>query len=488
MKVGAEISKRFVTNVLGTLLGFAGTIFFTRELGFDGIGVYSIFLGMQMIAANLATFGLFPVLVKNVSEGEAEARHFASATLILLGGFALLTGVFAALRGYVNGVLHVEAAMLVPLGVLTWGLYRLSGAFLEGKQRVALVGAIENGRYALIVPIQAALVVAGFGVYGLIWGLIAGQFLTFCVSYFGFARVIPARPSRSMFREFLDYSKYSYVQSVSSQLFKHADYILLGHFVGTGVTGVYKNVFTLTEASMLFSSALAQVALPQVSVHADEGNDEETTYLLGAILTYAGLFAIPVVGGGAIIGNDLLLTLYGTAAGTTVLPLIGAVGLANSLIPVLAIANLMNGYREGLEKFFLGTDRPRVYAISGFLLIAVYALTAIPLTDLYDSWGVAWATVFSFGASVATLFYLLDEPISPAAVADVGRQVVAMLAMTGVVYAVTLELGGAHGALRLAAVLAVGGATYFGVLLVLSERIRLDARGVVRDLRNQMLP
>lgn len=487
MKVGAEISKRFVTNVLGTVAGFLGTVFFTRQLGFDGIGAYAIFLSFQMITGNVASFGLYPVVIKLVSEGGKEARHFTSGALVLLSGSALSLVPFVLFRDHVNRILNVDAALLVPLGVFSWGLFRLSGSFLEGKQRVALAGAIKNGRYALIVPLQAAMVVAGFGVKGLVWGLIVGQFLTFFISYVGFARVVPARPSRVLFREFLGYSKYTYVRSVSSQLFKHADYILLGQFVGTGVTGVYKNVFTLTEASMLFSSALSQVVLPQFSALTEDGDDDEVRRLLSAVFTYAGLFAIPILGGGTVVGNELLLTLYGESAGIVALPVIGVIGLANALVPVLALANLLNGYRDGLEKFYLGTGRPRLYAMSGLLLIFVYGITAVPLTVSFGSWGIAWATVLAFGVSVGAMVYLLEESVPASAIADVGRQTFAMLVMAGVVYGLKIHLGGASGALRLSLLLAVGGAVYFGVLLILSKRIRIDLLGVVRDLRSQML-
>ncbi|UPW00314.1 oligosaccharide flippase family protein [Halorussus gelatinilyticus] len=487
MKVGAEVSKRFVTNVVGTLAAFLGTFFFTRELGFDGIGVYAIFLSLQMIAANVSSFGLYSVVVKRVSEGSDEARHFTSGVLILLAGVVAVAVVVVPLRGFINSILNVEAAFFVPLGVLSWGLFRLSGSFLEGKQRVALVGAIENGRYALIVPIQTVLVLDGYGVKGLIWGLVVGQFLTFLVSYVGFARVVPARPSRGLFREFVDYSKYAYVKSVSSQLFKQADYLLLGQFVGTGVTGVYKNVFTLTEASMLFSSALAQVAFPQFSALTEAGDDEEVGRLLGVLFTYAGVFAVPILGGGAVVGNALLLTLYGQSAGSTVLPVVGVVGLANALVPVLAAANLLNGYREGLEKFFLGTGKPKLYAVSGLLLIVVYSALVVPLTVWYGSWGTAWATVVAFGASVGAMFFMLEEPVPPSALGDVGRQVAATLVMTGVVYGLKLQFGGASGAVRLGVLLGVGATTYFAVLFTLSERIRIDAVAVARDLRNMML-
>jgi O-antigen/teichoic acid export membrane protein len=486
MKVGAEISKRFVTNVLGTLAGFLGTLYFTRELGFAGIGTYAIFVSIQMIAANLSSFGLYTVLTKRVSEGTDQAKYFTTGAFMLLSGVAVVAALSVVLRGFINDVVGVDVALLVPLGVLSWGSFRLSGAYLEGKQRVALAGAIENGRYAIVVPIQAVLVLEGYGVPGLVWGLIAGQFLTFLISYLGYARVVPALPSASIARSFLDYSKYAYVQNVSSQLFKHADYIIIGQFAGQGPTGVYKNVFTITEAAMLFSSALSKVTFPQFSALSEVGDDAEITRLFAALFTYAGLFAIPLVGGGAVIGNDVLLTLYGENPGETLLPLVGAVGLANVLVPILAVANLLNGYRDGLEKYFLGTGNPKVYAASGFLLIVVYGLTAVPLTIAYDAWGVAIATVLAFGTSVTTMLWFLDEPIPLSALADVGKEIVAMLAMTGVVYVIVDQLGAAHGALRLGFVLAVGGSVYFAVLLALSERVRVDAYAVSRDLLDEV--
>ncbi|WP_339102612.1 oligosaccharide flippase family protein [Haloterrigena salinisoli] len=488
MKVGAEISKRFITNVFGTFAGFLGTVIFTRELGFAGIGSYAIFFSIQMVAANLVSFGLYPTVVKRVSEKNQEARQFTSGALILLAGVVVVTILSFMLQDSVNRIVGVNAASFVPLSVLSWGLFRLSGAFLEGKQRVALVGAIENGRYALIVPIQAALIVAGFGVLGLIWGLIAGQFLVFLISYVGFARVIPARPSLELFRDFVTYSKYAYIQSVSSQLFKQADYLLLGQFVGPGSAGVYQNVFRITEASMLFSSALAQVAFPQFSALTESDDHEHVSRLLTNVFTYAGLFAIPMIGGGAVIGNGLLLTLYANDPGTLTLPFIGVVGMANALLPILGIANLFNGYREGLEMFFLGTGQPRLYAVSGVLLISVYGILSIPLTMTFGSWGIACATVLAFGASVASLFYFLNERIPSSALVDVSVQIVSMLLMTAVVYALKSQLGDAHGWVRISILLGTGAGAYFTALLLLSERIRIDAVNVLRDLRNDMLP
>lgn len=482
MRVGVETSKRFVTNVLGTLAGFLGTLYFTRELGFDGVGTYAIFVSLQMVAGSLATFGIYAVLTKRVSEGRDQAAYFTTGAVILGVGTAAVAAVSFAAREFINGLVGVDVALLVPLGVLTWGLFRLSGAFLEGEERVALAGALDNGRHAIVVPIQAVLVLEGFGVTGLVYGLVAGQGLTFLVSYVGFARVRPNFPNIPIVRDFLGYSTYSYVQVVADQLFKHADYVILGQFAGAGPTGVYKNAFQITEATTLFASALSKVSFPRFSALDEAGDDAEISRLFAALFTYGGLVAIPVAAGGAIVGNDLLLTLYGENPGTTVLPVLGAVGLANALVPLLATASLLNGYRTSLERFSLGTGNPRLYAASGVVLVVVYALVAVPLTIAFDAWGVAIATVVSFGSSLAANVWLLDDRVPASALADVAVELLAALAMTGVVWVVVDALGAAHGALRLGLVLAVGATTYFALVLALSERVRIDALAVARDI------
>lgn len=482
MGVGVETSKRFVTNVLGTVAGFAGTLYFTRELGFEGVGTYAVFVSLQMVAGSLATFGIYAVLTKRVSEGRNQAAYFTTGAVLLGVGAAAVTAVAVVARDPINALVGVDVALLLPYGVLSWGLFRLSSAFLEGKERVALAGALDNGRHAIVVPIQAVLVLEGFGVPGLVYGLVAGQTLTFLVSYVGFARVVPNLPTRAIVRDFLGYSKYSYVQVVADQLFKHADYVILGQFAGAGPTGVYKNAFQITEATTLFASALSKVSFPRFSALDEVGDDAEIARLFAALFTYGGLVAIPVAAGGAIVGNDLLLTLYGENPGTTALPVLGVVGLANALVPLLATANLLNGYRTSLERFSLGTGNPRLYAASGVVLVLVYAVVAVPLTIAYGAWGVAIATVVSFGTSLAANVWLLSERVPAAALADVGVELLAALVMTGVVAVLVDALGGAHGAVRLGFVLAVGASTYVALVLALSERVRVDALGVARDV------
>lgn len=483
MNVGAEVSKRFGTNVFGTAAGFLGTFYFANALGADGVGAYAVFTSLQMVAGTLTSLGLFRAVTKRVSEGHAQARHFTTG-LAVTGAGAALTALGAfALRGQIRGVVGVDAAAaLVPLAVLSWSLFRLTGAFLEGTGRVALAGAVENGRYVPIVAIQSALVFAGFGVAGLLWGLVAGQFLTFGFAYLGYARVIPARPSRGLIREFLDFSKYMYVQSVAGQLFKHADYLILGQFVGVGAAGIYKLAFTVTEATMLFSSALSQVSFPEFSRLSEGERERRVRELFGKTVSYAGLFAVPALGGGAVIGNALLATVYGVAPGTVAVPVVGAVGLGNALIAVLALANLFNGYRSTLESYFAGTNRPAVSAAGAGALIAVYAVAAPPLLAAFGAVGLAVATALSFGACCGYLWSRLETAPPRSAVVDAATQVGATAVMMAAVVAVRGVLGGAAGAGRLAAVLVVGVVIYFATLVAANERLRHDAFWVARDL------
>ncbi len=485
MKVGAEVSKRFVVNTLGTFVGFLGTTYFTRALGWNGIGAYSTFLGFQMVTATLVTFGLFNTVIKLVSEGENQARHFTSGFVVIAVGFVVASVGYFAARPYINSVLSVQAAMLVPLGVLSYSLFHLTSAYLQGEGKVALAGFIENSRYVPIVVIQVVLVgFGGWGIFGLIWGVIAGQFLTFFVGY-AYARVIPARPSRALFAEFVSFSKFTYVQSVASQLFKHADYILLSQFVGVGASGIYKVAFTTAEAAMLFSAALSQVSFPEFSRLTASERATRVRQLLGKNVSYAGLFALPVIGGGAVVGNALLSTIFGKAPGAVTIPLLGVVGLGNALVFLLGIANLFNGYRGTLESYFLGTNRPRIAALSSGTLLVVYAVLFYPLITAFGAIGLALTTTVSFGASCLLLWWVLEYPLPRESIADVAAQALSTVVMVAAVAAVTTLIGGAAGFLRLAVALATGGVTYFGVLVLVNERVRSDVLWVFQDLRDE---
>jgi O-antigen/teichoic acid export membrane protein len=482
MKVGAEVSKRFVTNVGGTVAGFVGTAVIGYTLGEEGLGSYAIFLSIQMLLGAAVSFGLFKTVTKLVSEGRDQARHYASGVLFVLGGTVVSAAGVVLLRGRINEVLGADGALLLPLGVLSWGLFRVTGAFLEGEGRVALVGLVENGRYVVIVAIQLfLLLVLNWGVAALFWGLVAGQFVTFLVSY-SYARVIPARPSRALFGEFVGFSKFAYLRTLAEQLFKHADYVLLGAFVGTGAAGIYKVSFTVTEAAMLFSAALSDVSFPEFSRLTVEERAERVRSLLGKAASYAGLFALPALAGGAVVGNDLLSTLFGVTPGSLSLPLLGTVGLGNVLVVLLAAANLCNGFRSTFESYFLGTDRPQVAAGSSLLLIVAYAAVFYPLVEAFGAVGLAVTTLLSFAVSVAYLVRKLDYPVPEESLRDIGTQAGAALLMAGAVVAVTTLLGGAAGPLRLVPVLLVGAASYFAALLALNERMRNDAVWVFRDL------
>lgn len=482
MNVGAEVSKRFAANAFGTVAGFLGTFYFANALGADGVGAYAVFTSIQMVAGTLTSLGLFQAVTKRVSEGRAEARHFTSGLLVALAGAALAAVGAFALREPIDAVVGVEAAPLIPLAVLSWSLFRLVGAYLAGTGRVALAGVVENGRYVPIVGIQSALVAAGFGVAGLLWGLVVGQFLTFLFAYLRYARVIPARPSRALLAEFLGFSKYMYVRSVAGQLFKHADYLILGQFAGVGAAGIYKLAFTVAESTMLFSSALSQVSFPEFSRLSEGERERRVRELFGKTVSYAGLFAVPALGGGAVIGNALLTTVYGVAPGTVALPVVGAVGLGNALIAALALANLFNGYRGTLESYFAGTNRPAVSAAGAATLILAYAALAPPLLVAFGSFGLAVATTLSFGACCLFLWSRLETTPPRSAVVDAATQAGATVVMMVAVVALRGALGGAAGAGRLAALLTAGVAVYFGTLVAANERLRHDAFWVARDL------
>ncbi|AFK19297.1 polysaccharide biosynthesis protein [Haloferax mediterranei ATCC 33500] len=482
MKVGAEVSKRFITNVLGTLAGFLGTIYFARVLGAEGIGVFAIFQSIQMLMGATFGFGIFVTVTKFVSGSDDEARHFTAALFIVALGGLLSAVVSVLFRAPINETLGVDAALLLPLGVVSWSLFRVTGAFLEGKGRVALSGMLENGRYVAIVGLQTVFVVAGFEVLGLLWGLILGQLLTFVVAYFGFARVRPALPTRETLWTFVSFSKNTYIQSLAGQFFKQADYIVIGRFLGPGAAGIYRVSFTISESSMLFSAALSKVSFPEFSRLTSEERHEQIQRLFDRVVAYSGVFSIPLIAGALVVGNDLLRTVYQITPGTVGIPFVGEIGLASALIATLALANLFNGYRGTLDSYFLGIDKPRPVVLGSLALIGTYVVLVYPLTIRFGALGLGWTTAVSFLACVGVLSSTLNYRPSVSSLTDVGAQLFAAGAMYLATAALTAVLGGASGVLRLTTVILTGAGVYFALLVVSSSSIRNDVFWIAKDL------
>lgn len=467
MRPGQTSLVVFLSKLLGSALGFLATIFFARVLGAEILGYYALVMAIVSWLVLAGRVGVTKAMTKRISETEEPAAYFTASAIIIGGLGAVTAGGVLLLNDYVDSYVGESVAVFVAVIVLVKLFYNFTDAALEGERKVHVAGVlqpIQIGTYSLV---QVSLVAAGFGLVGMLVGYVVGGILIGLVGLW-YLSVGIERPRVRHFRSLADFAKYAWLGGLQSRSFNDVDIVVLGVFVSPALVGIYSVAWSIAKFLTLFGGAVSQTLFPEMS-SADAADDR--TAVRGFVsdsLTYGGLVVIPGLFGGALLG-ERLLGIYGPAftEGATVLV-------------VLIAATLLYGYQRQLLNALNAIDRPD----RSFRINAVFVVTNVVLNVALIAWlgivGAAIATALSAALGATLAFVSLRSILSfPVPIGEIGRQLLAAIAMSLVVYAglvVAATTGVTHNAAVVLALVTVGAGVYFSVLFTISTTFRETVR------------
>ena len=471
MKIGQTSVVVFVSKVVGSALGFLSTLYFARELGAEVLGVYALVLTVVAWLILVADLGIGQALIKRVSEGEEQEAYLGAAVVLvvlLTAGISVLVVLGRPLLESYVGKFDQYVALSVVwvvVGLIVAKLcYRTTVRILKGERKVhisELLDPLKIGGQSLL---QVGLVVAGYGLLGMLVGAILGAVLVGVLGLV-WVSIRPARPAGRHFRSLYDYAKFSWLGNLKARAFNEVDILLLGVFVPTSLVGVYSVVWSLSKFLDLFGTAIRATLFPELSRTSAQESKQAAAGMITDSLAYTGLIAIPGLVGGIILG-DRLLMLYGEkfVKGTAVLGL-------------LILAVLIFSYQKQLMGALNGLDRPDLAFRVNAVFIALNAGLNLVLISQFGIEGAAVASVLSTTVSLGLAYYMLSQLISfDMPLAELARQWFAALVMGGVVLAgrsfvESTELVGSN-AIIVVSLVGLGAGVYFLTLLVISTEFR----------------
>ncbi len=248
-------------------------------------------------------------------------------------------------------------------------------------------------------------------------------------------------------------------------MFSYTDIIVLRFFVSSGLIGVYAAAWNISEFLILFSGALSSTLFPEMSSLSAKEDSQAIARIVEQSLSFAGLFLIPGLFGGSLLG-ERILRIYGSEfpKGATILTL-------------LIVANLLMGYQNQLLNTLNAIDRPDLAFRVNLVFIGANVVLNIILIYLYGWTGAAAATMASVAASLVIAYYHVDSVIDFAVpTEEIAKQWLAAVLMGCVVYA-GLRIESTYSLLNhnLATVVlftVFGASVYFAVLLAISTEFR----------------
>lgn len=470
MKIGQTTVVFFFGRIASSVIGLLATIYFTRLLGAELWGIYTVAIAVVGWVKLGGRMGVGVAVQKRMSENKDPKKYF-SAGLVIVAIFSLISiSILLILNGYIDTYIGANVSHLIATLLLVNILYDMILSGLKGQRRVHIVGLLKPSGEIISTITQLVLIVPflfGLGVVGLLIGKAVGLLLA---TLFGIAvlGISFRRPSFEHIQSLISFAKYSWLGRFESKTFKEADIIIMGFFVSTKLIGIYSIAWGIAIFLNLFSSSITQTLFPEIS-NASFNEQRDYLPLIEDGVAYQGLILIPGLVGGTILAEPLL-RVYSEefVQGTAVLW-------------ILILSVLVKGYLQQFSVALQAINRPDISFKINSVFILTNIILNIVLIYLYSWVGAAIATAVSAGIGLVLSYFAvkhLTEFSMP--VRSIAEQWFAAFIM-GIIIHVGYSLEQTYNIINwniLVVIIFVflGAGIYFGILLVISNKFRQTIR------------
>lgn len=458
MRYGHTSMVNFLSRLVMSLAGFIATIALTNTLGQERYGTYVVVLSVLAWVAIAGDLGVTAAVKKRVSESTGGNYVFAG----IFTQFGLYAAVAVCLwisRPYLNAFMEVEATWILIVLLAARLAANFVQSVLDGQHLVHVSSLLTPAEWTSRSVVQVALVLSGAGLSGAFAGYVAGAVVgTLLGAYFVSASF--SIPSKRDFASLKSYAQFSWLASIKGRTFLSMDTLVLAVFVSNSVIAVYEIAWNLASLFSIFGSSIRRTLFPEISkLSSESGISGEVTGLLRVSLAYSGLFIIPGLVGGALVG-DIVLQVYGRGFDT-----------GYYILLILTFARLLYGYQGQFLTTLDAVDRPDLTFRINAVFVAVNLVLNILLTWQYGWYGAAAATTASAAIGLTLGYYYTSRVMDTVVpLAEIGKQWLAAGAMVVIVYPLRTVVGES---LPIVTVLVgIGTGVYFCVLLVLSGEFR----------------
>lgn len=448
----------FLSRMVMSFSGFVATIVLTRTLGQDQYGAYVVVLSVLSWVAIAGKLGLPEAVRKRVSEVDDD-NYILSGVLLQAGLYGIVVLGLWLFRSPLNNFMEIDATWILIIMLAGHLALNFVRVVLDGQHLVHISSILVPVEWTSRSLIQISLVLAGFGVIGAFTGYIVGAVIATIIGAW-FIDLPDRSLSRRSFRRLKSYAQFSWLSSVKGRTFLSMDTIILAIFVSNSLIAVYEIAWNVASLFSVFGGSIAQTLFPEISEKSSKDNTEgEIAELLRISLAFSGLFIIPGLIGGALLG-DVILTIYGSGFDE-----------GYYILLILTFARLLYGYMSQFISTINAVDRPELTFYINLIFVGVNLALNIVLTWRFGWYGAATATTISAGIGLVLGYHFASQvtkTIIP--IGEITMQIVAGGVMATVVFLCRFFFGDSLP--LVIGFVFIGASIYFATLFVLSEEFR----------------
>lgn len=278
-----------MSKLFSKAIGYAFTLIVIWALGANGYGLYSYAASIVAVLMILAPMGSDKSLLRflpdiQANEGDADSVVSLSLLTAATGGMVFGTGLYFAAPTISkltlndrNFVLVLQIiALLLPINSVFVAITHTLRALKLIRPQVVLQHVLRPVSKFLIVLVIFYL---GFGIYGLVSGLVISGLLTAFAGFWLLYGLTDLSVSRPSFNDgvpaYYNFSLPIAFRNVGGMLYSKTDILMLGFFVTSANVGYYNVATLLSTLTVLPLTGLNQIfpAVASELYHSDQKDE-----------------------------------------------------------------------------------------------------------------------------------------------------------------------------------------------------------------------
>ena len=408
-------SITFVGNVVNGALGFAIVMLMTRFVSPSVYGLFvlttSVILFMQVFAnlgLPLAIDYFVPQYLDNGEHGKAKGV-IVQVTLTVLVTSSLVALVLFVSASYV-GEFFQEPAMEIALLLLAVTIPMLAiynvllTSFYSIKKLQYRVIMRDLVRPIVRFTVTAGLLLAGFGLLGLVGGYLVGLLVAITVGAILFTyrawRIMAAKLEFVENGPLFRYSVPLAMTSVVYVLMGHVDYFVLGFYLDSDDVGIYRVGYMLGSGLMIIFNSLAPVFKPLIAETREDTALVQERFRVAA--RWIAGFTLPIAIVLSLGASSFLSVMYTPQYAE-----------ASAVVALLCVAFLFNVTFGGPDGTLLqGMGYSRIVFVNTLVLFGANFVVSIALVPIFGIEGAAVGSaiaLFLVGALTLGELYYVDR-------------------------------------------------------------------------------
>lgn len=427
-KITFDTAALFAAKVISLILSVIRLKYIAVYLGVETFGIYTFAMYFVAMFGIFFDLGLAQIITREIAADKSGTQHYVFNTLLLKVLLFLAT---AMIIGFATLLSHFDRItnLAVILSIFITGMNSMTLVFtsaFQAHRRMRLVSVITVATDLSTSIAVIAMLVLGYGLFGMLAGSAAASFTIFVISLFVYRSIcgkLRSKPDRHLLRYLLKEGYPVALSSVGIVLYLYVTSSLLKYIEGNTITGYYNAAFKIIIILTVVPTSFVPVVYPFFA----ELHRTDKIKLRGVLQTsvrYMFVVSIPLSVGTILVARELIATLYTPEFLPAVLPL-----------QILIVSSLFGYANYILYAFFPAVNLQK---FNMYVTIPTGVAVAIVNYFLIPSFGMIVPSISLAGVEVVLFtcayFYLIHLEIKLNLYAIFSKPLLACIPMAAAVY------------------------------------------------------